>query len=355
MAVQAVSFSLFPIVSILGFFSRFGAAIVIVLLIDDFALAFSRAMAMVAGIGLFFYALQVSVLSVFDAAPLNWLETRSVMGQVENARYFVVHSIVLNSDASLRRNAGCFWEPGAFAGYLVLAILCLWLARARYPKPIFFRAGALLILALLTTKSTTGYAVLLVIALLLLPFLSERFTPLVRITVMVVGLSVIVGGGYYAFTSLDFLGDKLDRVAAVAQIKKRGWQINRLGTVMHDWEYIKRRPLLGWGPSPEMRNALDWTPGLTTYAGNGFSNFTLMFGVVGIGAYLVAVYRSFSRLGASMWIAGGCVFVVALTLQGEAFLNFPLFLGLAALPFPVLRKARASNGRASLRAAGIAR
>lgn len=60
------------------------------------------------------------------------------------------------------RNSGPFWEPGAYQGFLVLAILCLLFDRNNSVK---MRKTKLLLFfgTILTTASTTGYILLIVI------------------------------------------------------------------------------------------------------------------------------------------------------------------------------------------------
>ena len=63
--------------------------------------------------------------------------------------------------------------------------------------------------------------------------------------------------------------------------------------------------------------------------GNGFSDFTAKFGLVGMLTWFVAGGRAFVRLtGASRLLAGLIAALLFVELQGECFLNFPLFLGL---------------------------
>lgn len=62
-----------------------------------------------------------------------------------------------------KRNSGMFWEPGAFQGFIVIAILMLLFETDKLSvkrrKELFF----LYIVTLLTTKSTTGYIILIII------------------------------------------------------------------------------------------------------------------------------------------------------------------------------------------------
>lgn len=66
--------------------------------------------------------------------------------------------------------------------------------------------------------------------------------------------------------------------------------------------------------------------------GNGLSGFAAKFGLLGLGTFLFLCWRTFYRLsGFSVYKASMALLVVVLVLNGEAFLNYPLFLGLMFL------------------------
>ena len=93
----------------------------------------------------------------------------------------------MNGSISLR-NSGPFWEPGAFQGYIWIAVLLLLFnvdeERIKHRKFVF----ALLIITLLTTQSTTGY-VLLVLAFVLF---NKRILQLLEIKSMNTKTTVII-------------------------------------------------------------------------------------------------------------------------------------------------------------------
>lgn len=93
----------------------------------------------------------------------------------------------MNGTISLR-NSGPFWEPGAFQGYIWIAVLLLLFnvdeERIKHRKFVF----ALLIITLLTTQSTTGY-VLLVLAFVLF---NKRILQLLEIKSMNTKTTVII-------------------------------------------------------------------------------------------------------------------------------------------------------------------
>ena len=70
-----------------------------------------------------------------------------------------------NEGISQVRNSGPFWEPGAFSGYLILALFFI-LRDLRNKKTTI--TSCILIATILTTRSTTGYIALAVIILIYL-------------------------------------------------------------------------------------------------------------------------------------------------------------------------------------------
>ena len=106
----------------------------------------------------------------------------------------------MNGTISLR-NSGPFWEPGAFQGYIWIAVLFLLFdvdaKCTKHRKTIF----ALFIITLLTTQSTTGY-VLLVLAFMLF---NGRILRLLEIrnmnTKVIIGVLILLIGLVFLSTS----------------------------------------------------------------------------------------------------------------------------------------------------------
>lgn len=102
--------------------------------------------------------------------------------------------------SGLLRNAGCSWEPGRFAIMVTLAIFC-----NICQKGIKFKANKniwWLIVALLTTQSTTGMSVVLIIYLFAI---AQNFSPKKMIVVVFIMLPLIAG-----IMQLDFMSDKIE-------------------------------------------------------------------------------------------------------------------------------------------------
>jgi hypothetical protein len=352
LAVQVVQLETVSLVSMLGVVVRLITGISALLLIADTALVYCAAMTILASLGIVCYLLDIIIPSLFQLPIVQALAVPLVVrgGEVTAVFYGFYTHVYPYGNVGLR-NSGCFWEPGAFAGYLCLGLIFLALARDRMPRAKFRRTAVLLTIALLTTQSTTGYITLLVAVVVLLIGRENQKEGMGKLAILVGSAVVVMAVAYIAFSEVDFLGKKISQQYSAAVGHQRKSQINRFGTALHDWKYIQLRPLTGWGPDPNAWNSLDWTRGLTDAGGNGFSGFVMMYGVIGMTGYLIGVYRGFRRCGGGPLVALCALVVIVLCLQGESFLNYPMFLALVALPAPWAHGARLRQTGRTLRPA----
>lgn len=136
----------------------------------------------------------------------------------------------------MRRNPGFAWEPGAFASMLCLAIFCN-LIRTNFR----ISKNAVLwvfLVALFSTQSTTGFAIMVVMLLVWL-FTSRKF----GWAIAVIPLALVL-------FNLSFFGDKLLSQQELAQsmdISNARGQQDRFFSLMLDWQEFLRHPILGLG------------------------------------------------------------------------------------------------------------
>lgn len=207
------------------------------------------------------------------------------------------------------RNSGMFWEPGAYQGYLNLALFFLLQKDNSYSD----RRKRILILslALLSTQSTTGYLVFGVIVIYYV-LRNKKFS----IPKKVILLIIITVAFSYAYFNLDFLQDKITYETSTTEKDK-----SRVLDYLFYKEAISRNAIFGSGL-------------IDIVSGNGFISFLIAWGIVGVSYYLIALYSNLRRY----WTVKDALFfviVIVICLQGEGFLSYPLFLG---LPFMVLKK-----------------
>ncbi|QEC78080.1 hypothetical protein [Mucilaginibacter ginsenosidivorax] len=233
------------------------------------------------------------------------------------------------------RNSGMFWEPTAFQGYINVALF-LNFRRLNYLMANQRKKLAIIFIAFLSTISTTGFflfAVLVVVYLLAYTKINKAFA--VTITVIFFTL------GIYLFNSLDFLGSKVQYQFEDASTSNGDYNTTRFGEILFDYHYIQKHPFTGNGfnaatrfaDDPEIVHMIEngKNPGL----GNGFTDFIACAGLIGTFWFFYILYKNVSKV--SKVDAIFLIIVIIISLQGEAYLRYPFFLGLPFLiPLPIL-------------------
>jgi hypothetical protein len=336
---QCIEFDFCPGVTIAGFYVRLFIGYALMRLVPDFSRVFVRAMVALAVLSFVFY-IPYMLLSVGGHSVEGLLTSvTEKLGTLGVARRSVIlHTFAV--DHFSPRNFGMFWEPGAFAGYLILGLIFLAVAKKDLPRGRYRRALLILSVALLTTMSTTGYIAFALIPLLHYDWRSADWSrTFVRVMVGVyILLPLFLWGAVYAYNTLPFLKEKIEKQSYRIEHKRPGWHRGRVGSLVFDWEYIKSRPLTGWGPHASTRYSLhprEVYEKTVTGMGNGFSDFTAKYGITGFLTWFIMVLVGFRRLTQrDLWATGLILALIMIELQGERFLNYPLFLGLAFLQPP---------------------
>jgi len=333
--VQCVSFSFYPVITIMGFFTRLFIGYAVIRLVGDFPYVYVRAMVGLSVLGLVIHlSYHVLALSGIDIQGLI-IKLSTALRVAGGGRLpLFVHTFT----TSPLRNAGMFGEPGMFAGYLSLAMVFLAMIKDRLSRRAYTYYLIILSIALLTTLSTTGYVVYLLI--LLLHYggtmqAKKKISAKIMLTLYIV-LPLITAGSFIAYNKLPFLREKISHQMDSAKWEEGNWRVGRLGSLVFDWKYIKRRPFTGWGLHRSTRYSLD--PDIIETPegmGNGFSDFTAAFGITGMLIWLYFVFRAIMHLTKkNLPTSLIAMLVIILLLQGECFLGFPLFLGLMFLCVP---------------------
>lgn len=207
------------------------------------------------------------------------------------------------------RNCGMFWEPGAFQGYLNMAIMfAVLMERSKWNKISLI----LMIVAVLTTKSTTGYAVLAFIATYYIIF-HYNGKPIPKPLCIVALISLLM----YYYTRLDFLQDKMETQTF------NGKEEGRLNDYIRFIPLFKEHFLFGMSTEVAKEAA----------TGNGFLSFFLYYGIFGVAVYFGTLWNRLKRQ-CNTRVALFVFAIVFLTLQGEGFIYYPCYL---AWPFLMIR------------------
>ena len=219
------------------------------------------------------------------------------------------------------RNSGMFWEPGAFAGYIIVTLL-MFVDRLEVLWKKYLPGFIVLSVTLLTTFSTTGYITFFL--LVLFYTIKWGINNNKRIIAYAVVAATIVAG-VVAFNELDFLGEKIQRqYRSTENLKETDVSNNRFGSIVFDLPYIMSHPVFGNGLALSTR--LRFHLGVYEIEdlddfGNGFTGCIASMGLLFMLAYLIAIGMNRSLDAKLLFI-----FIIILLLQGEYFLNYPFFM-----------------------------
>lgn len=283
---------------------------------EDFALYFFKVLVFLSSVSLVLY-LGINILGISLPYFLIGPETKS----------YIFYGT--SSELHMLKNAGMFWEPGAHAGILSL---CLGLNLNHFKYYWLNNKFQLIvvILALITTQSTTGYIVGFLI--LLFYFYKPR-----NFAISLLILPLIIGIWLYFYNSTDFLKEKIESQYEKSLEQEVGdFSNTRFGSLIFDWHYINKHPFIGNGFDEKTRyqdhqflfaGAKEDVIG----SGNGFSHYLASMGIFFVLGYFVFLWKAA--------VVNGKIFaflillLVFLNLQGEQWFNFPLYLGLPFLIF----------------------
>lgn len=235
-------------------------------------------------------------------------------------------------DEGIMRNCGMFWEPGAYSGYLLLVPL-LYMGDLKELWGLHKKKCIVLVATLLTTLSTTGYIILFLILIysLIVKSGNKFFVYLI--------LPFIAAGIFSIYTQVDFLGEKIESQFENSLDNSNNtseFSPDRFGAFAFDLYYIKKHPLIGNGLHSTTRYSdhkylvRDVDSGLISH-GNGFSNFVASMGITSLLFYFYLIYKRFPFYKKETVFV---IVIISLMLQGEQFLNFPLFLVLPFVQIP---------------------
>ena len=232
------------------------------------------------------------------------------------------------------RNSGPFWEPGAFAGYLIIAIIFLY-----FNNQILNKNKKLLILlfTLVTTLSTTSFIALSIF--MLFYFYKNIKNIFIKITI----IFSIIFTSYYAFFNFDFLGKKIEHQLNMAKNAKAygaDSDTQRFLNIMRDWEDFQGHELIGRGSNPLTRYQYKPEEQIRTV---GLTDILVRVGIPFFIYILYLLYKSICSIVNHYKIYCIGVFLTIITiLMSEVYFNFPLFWGLLFI-FLVYKPKRKKN------------
>lgn len=201
-----------------------------------FVYVFLRITYVLAFISIVFWAIDLFgghnyLMSVSNAVPqLGWenLQNNDLNSAFGRTLWFYQ---VRDDVVSVPHNSGPFWEHGIFAIYLVIALYIKYVNTAKLKDFV----GATLLVALISTFSTTGY---IAMSMLFLSFVFARYGRSFTSVLFTIALVV----GFYYLMQLDFMGDKI-----YDNMQNDNTQ-SRFAAMAYHWTQIEKSPIFGYGP-----------------------------------------------------------------------------------------------------------
>lgn len=229
------------------------------------------------------YNLFNHIPSIQDMSNVSTRALNIIIYSVQPTSISLLHGI------AIPRNCGFAWEPGAFAVYLCLAIFInLFITgRNRTSGKRFW----ILVLALLSTQSTTGYVIFLVIVFFYL--LNKDMNLMILLSPVV--LIILI-----AFFSLPFMSNKIvevfrqvndeDLLISSSVINEVSYAPGRFLSFKIAFKDFMNNPVLGLGTVTEESWTYKIGASISIISGLGY--LLAQFGIVGFLFFIILTLRS---------------------------------------------------------------
>lgn len=284
---------------------------------EDFVKAFDRFMYLISVVAIITELCAYVFPGVIIALPKVTNTANNVFA------YFFIGGLQINSlEKVLMRSSSIFWEPSAFAIYLIIAIFLQLFSveKTSIKKTVVY------VLCLLTTFSTTGYFsfVVLLIAYLFSSkqsHVSKGMKTLAVILLVMLGAIILWGENTYLYETL--FGKIVNREST---------SVTRYASIVNGLEIAWDHPLFGISPN-NMREYMAYyaqksrfnfgrNPMNTNTVTYQFAAYGLLFGYL----FTVGTYKFFKQRKESILCSFLLFLMMLLAYCGEAFYSFLPFL-----------------------------
>ncbi len=195
-----------------------------------------------------------------------------------------------------------------------------------------FKKQALwIVVGLLTTMSTTGFLVLAIIIFIYV-FQNYKYG-------RVIVLPIVFLISTYAYNNLEFLSVKIEEQYTLAtEMESSDVSNTRFGSLNMDMQYIMDQPFTGNGLDSKKRYRFHPWINEEVGNGNGMSNFLVFWGIPFFLLWVFSFFKFSLDYSGSIGTAIIVTIIILLVLQGEQFLNYPIFLlFFTATALPIIR------------------
>jgi hypothetical protein len=216
----------------------------------------------------------------FDNLVLNFARNNSVTDSNNLGVYSSgIYSYCVNTDIgyySVLRNAGIFWEPGAYAMFLILGLIITFY---KYGTLINIH-GLIITLVLVTTQSTAGY--LAFVFLLIANLIHEKKISLAVVSFVLLSSFIVI------FKDSPFINEKITKELTNVDYSSNYGDVGvgRLYKATKAFNNIINHPLIGRGFLSSIKNTRD------IFERDNYSIFSVaaQIGILGFLIYITGFY-----------------------------------------------------------------
>ena len=286
-AFQYILFGGFNMWTFSGSYIRLFLAFAVIAIVGQkFLTYYVKIMYFLAVVSLIFYAgsflpgaenFYVNVLGKLIPSPFS----------IENDFYKQMPNIIIfNFEDTLfteNRNSGPFWEPGAFAVFILIALLFNQIKEKKFTT----KKNIIFIICLITTFSTAGYLAFFI-------FIVYINIDVVRKNILYSTVFILIlFSSFYLYKSIPFLKDKIENNINIAD-ETTG---SRFGSAQADLVYFIRSPIVGMGRAGAKNDfKTDFTQ--ENHRNNGIFILLSTYGLPFTIVYIYLVFLSFSAIQA---------------------------------------------------------
>lgn len=240
----------------------------------------------------------------------------------------------------LFRNSGPFWEPGAFGGFLIIAVVINTVMKGL----ILEKKNVVIIIALITTLSTTNYIALFLFIMFYFILIQKKMNSFVIVLPL---LAIFITLSF----EFSFLQDKIfAQINEVDKYNKAGLVGNRFVSAMVDINDFLKYPIFGKGRG-EINKGVHTR--FNSHRSNGLASYLANFGFIFFLFYFYNLYLSFFRFcslfGYKKYLSYAIIFLLMLIGFSEEYYNHPFFYALTMvhliIPLKFLKYLEFENAR----------
>lgn len=245
----------------------------------------------------------------------------------DNLQNFIIYTWEPKNGPILR-NSGPFWEPGAFSGFLIIAIIF----ETFRNKKLLTKYNTIFYLGIVSTFSTAGYITLIV-------YLGLYFIFQKNVYYKITLLPAFIIIAWYAFFNIDFLSNKI--VSNIEDVKyKNDVSVGRgrFTSAVIDLEDVIKYPITGRGRNSETRfdkKGEDYM--YENHRTNGVTDYAVKYGLIGFFVYVFMMYRSFEKFAIYYSFSKSFALILILTIFtasfSQGYLQQPSFVALIYLGY----------------------